>query len=43
MKHALVIVKKVHNEEHPKVAEVLNNIAELLREQVSRSASLVDL
>ena len=34
MREALAIFKKVLGEEHPNVAVLLNNIAELLRAQV---------
>ena len=33
-KEAIAIFKKVHGDEHPSVATLLNNLAELLRAQV---------
>ena len=36
-KQALAIYKKVYGEEHPRVATALNNLAQLLSDQVSRS------
>ena len=39
-REAITIWKKVHGEEHPQVATGLNNLAELLRAQVSLSGKM---